>query len=107
MSTPDTLPQAAAVAPGSASRWTDDQIRWLMRETDLWSSVAQADNKKLLWLAMQTQTWKALPLEGPDAAIFTEIENRLFPEYDGDTVTCEEWGWKTPESEIRYLPITP
>jgi hypothetical protein len=53
---------------------------------------------------MNTEAWKSLDVVGIDSAIFAEIESRLYPEYDGKTVTFEEWGWKTPGGEIRYLP---
>lgn len=71
---------------------------------ELVGKLKEAENKKLLWLAMSTTAWKSVDVMGVEAEIFSEIENRLYPEYDGETVTFEEWGWKTPVGEIRYLP---
>jgi len=110
MKTPETLtanpqrPTALPPATGSAKTWTDEQLNWLLREIELNAKLKEADNKKLLWLAMNTAPWKSLDVMGVEAEIFGEIENRLYPEYDGETVTFEEWGWKTPDGEIRYLP---
>lgn len=82
---------------------TDEQIDWLIGEAKMTAKVAEADNRKLLWLAMTSRIWKQVPMGGAVGAIFTEIENRLYPEYDGEKVTFEEWGWRTPEGDIRYL----
>ena len=66
------------------------------------TKLKEADNKKILWLAMGTEAWRD-SLFDLTADIFAEIECRLYPEYDGDLVTRQEWGWKTPEGDIRYL----
>ena len=67
-------------------------------------ALKQADNRKILWLAMQTPAWK-LVAETYDLQndIFNEIENRLYPEYDGDKVKATDFGWETPEGEVRYV----
>jgi hypothetical protein len=95
---------ALAAPTGSEKTWTDEQLNWLLREIELNAKLKEADNKKLLWLAMNTAPWKSLDVMGVEAEIFGEIENRLYPEYDGETVTFEEWGWRTPTGDIRYLP---
>lgn len=100
-------PESAArlpPAPGSAKRWTDEDIHWLLGEMELNAKLKEADNRKLLWLAMNTEAWKSVGVMGVEADIFAEIESRLYPEYDGETVTFEDWGWRTPDGEIRYLP---
>lgn len=94
-----------AGATGSAGKWTDKDLTWLLGEIDMHSKLKEADNRKLLWLAMNTPMWKHLDMIGVVSAIFTEVENRLYPEYDGETVTFEEWGWRTPTGDIRYLPL--
>lgn len=97
--------EATLAAPsGSAKTWTDEQLNWLLQEIELNAKLKEADNKKLLWLAMNTAPWKSLDVMGVEPEIFGEIENRLYPEYDGETVTFEEWGWRTPTGDIRYLP---
>jgi len=101
------MPSAAAVAgaaPCSAKTWTDKELQWLLKEMETMSKLKESDNRKLLWLAMNTKPWKSLDVVGIESEIFSEIENRLYPEYDGETVKFEEWGWKTPDGEIRYLP---
>lgn len=65
--------------------------------------IRRDQNRKLLWLAKQLKGWQT-DLFTLDGDILNEIENRLYPEYDGATVTFENWGWNTPEGEIRYLP---
>lgn len=69
---------------------------------ELMSKLKEADNRKLLWLAKNTKAWKDADMFGVEAEIYAEIENRLYPEYDGETVTFEEWGWRTPEGDVRY-----
>ena len=78
--------------------------RWLKQEMAKSSALTSADNRKILWLAMQTDLWLNCPLMSVQADILAELESRMYPEYDGDKVTCTEWGWQTPEGEIRYLP---
>ena len=71
---------------------------------ELCHSLKSADNRKILWLAMQTQAWKQMAeVYDLQNSIFNEIENRLYPEYDGEKVKATEWGWETPEGEVRYL----
>lgn len=48
------------------------------------------------------KAWTDTPIMTVAETILTEIENRLYPEYDGETVTVTEHGWMTPEGEIRY-----
>ena len=82
---------------------SDAQIQWIKESMDQAAKLREADNKKLLWLVMGTEAWKNSPVFGIEGDIFSELENRLYPEYDGDLVTWQEWGWKTPEGDIRYL----
>jgi len=63
-----------------------------------------ADNRKILWLAMQTEPWLNCDPMSTAADILAELESRMYPEYDGESVTFHEWGWQTPDGEIRYLP---
>lgn len=109
MNKPETLSAErgadSGAAPCSAKRrWTDEECNWLLREMELMSKLKEADNRKLLWLAMNTKAWKEADVLGVEAEIYAEIENRLYPEYDGETVTFEEWGWRTPNGDVRYLP---
>lgn len=88
----------------SAKSFSDEQIEWLLGQIDLIDKLKKANNRKLLWLAMNTKPWKEQNLGSIEGEIFGEIENRLYPEYDGETVTFQEWGWRTPDGDVRYLP---
>ena len=89
---------------GSALDLTERQADWLRREIDKVSKLKAADNRKILWLAMQTEPWLNCDPMSAAADILAELESRMYPEYDGDSVRFTEWGWQTPEGEIRYLP---
>jgi hypothetical protein len=78
--------------------------RCLKQEMAKSAALTAADNRKILWLAMQTAPWLNCPLMSVQADILAELEGRMYPEYDGDSVKFTEWGWQTPEGEIRYLP---
>lgn len=92
------------INPKPIKLWTDEQYRWLLGAMELTTKLQDADNRKILWLAMNTSAWKSADVVGVEADILAEVENRLYPEYDGDTVSYTEWGWQTPDGEIRYLP---
>lgn len=85
---------------------TEAQLNWLIREMDKVSALEEADNRKLLWLAMQTELWRDCDPLSTTSDILAELESRLYPEYDGENVRVTEWGWQTPEGEIRYIPDT-
>lgn len=52
---------------------------------------------------MRTEAWQNQKLGTRDEAIFCEIAERLFPEYDGEKVTWEQYGWNTPDGSIEYV----
>ena len=85
-------------------QFTDEGCLLLLNEMELLAKLKECDNRKLLWLAKNTKAWKEADLFGVEAGIYAEIENRLYPEYDGENVTFQNWGWLTKEGEIRYLP---
>ena len=66
--------------------------------------ISKMDDRELLWCLKAHKVW-----ESDDDGVFDmksdlvdALETRLYPEYDGDKVTWEEWGWKTENGEIRY-----
>lgn len=67
-------------------------------------SLSKTDNKKLVWMLLHTIFWeeKIEPLS-VEEYIIEEMSDRLFPEYDGEKVVPTEYGWSTPEGEIRYI----
>ncbi len=75
----------------------------IFEECRIHEGVAKCDDRKLLWLLLTTPQFKDWPMTGPVSAIRDEIENRLYPEYDGDKVSFQEWGWSTPDGEVRYV----
>ena len=36
-------------------------------------------------------------------ALVDEIYKRVFPEYDGEKITIQDWGWETPDGRIIYV----
>jgi hypothetical protein len=72
-------------------------------EIDKIEALRKADSRKILWLAMHTPPWMECPMFSTHADVLAEVECRLYPEYDGDKVKFTEWGWSTPEGEIRYV----
>lgn len=81
----------------------DAIIAYIREECRYQEELEKVDNKKLLWLLLNTPQFKDWPMDGPISAIRGAIEDRLYPEYDGDKVQITERGWKTPEGEINYL----
>lgn len=67
------------------------------------SALINADGRKLLWLFKNMPDIDLPAGFSPAAAVINAIEDRLYPEYDGDKVTMTEHGWSTPEGEINYL----
>lgn len=78
-------------------------IEHIFEEGRIHDSMAKCDNMKLLWLLLNTPQFQDWPMSGPISAIRDEIENRLYPEYDGDKVQLKDWGWQTPEGNIVYI----
>jgi hypothetical protein len=63
------------------------------------------DDRKLLWLVKRVWLNKLaddFQVLSFQEALLNELENRLYPEYDGDSVTYEDWGWRTPEGPLIY-----
>lgn len=78
-------------------------IEHIWEECHLMEAMKDCDDRKLLWLLLSTPQFHDWPMTGPISAIRDAIENRLYPEYDGDNVTFEEWGWNTPEGKLEYV----
>jgi hypothetical protein len=80
---------------------TGEMADRLLRMVKVVGALHDADNAKLVWLLTQTETYQraALSLDGD---ILDAIATRLYPDFDGETVLCEEWGWRTPTGDIVY-----
>jgi hypothetical protein len=59
------------------------------------------DNKELAWHLINAFA-NHISVLSIESAVLDEAVERLYPEFDGDKVTMQEWGWKTPEGDIRY-----
>lgn len=77
----------------------------LLEEIDIYKrakeKMARIDDKMLLWLLKGT-TLLDVPVFTYQSALVDELEDRLFPEYDGDKVKLEDFGWSTPDGLIIY-----
>lgn len=77
-------------------------MNFLVAECDLQDRARKMDNRELVWRFYQTDIAGQIAITGPASAIFEEIIRRLYPEWDGDSVTSTATGWATPEGEINY-----
>lgn len=67
--------------------------------------LAKADDKKLLWLIINMlEEWRGQQhVMGVNLAILDQLENRLYPEYDGENVRMTDTGWITPDGPVDYI----
>ena len=63
--------------------------------------IEKIDDRMLLWLLKGTVLLD-VPMFSYKSALVGELEDRLFPEYDGDKVKLEDFGWSTPDGLIIY-----
>jgi hypothetical protein len=74
----------------------------LGRYADAHTALEDADDRKLLWLLLNCGLLdERVPFSLADA-VLDRIEDKLYPEYDGDKVKIAEYGWETPEGPIIY-----
>lgn len=77
----------------------------LLQEIDIFRTakekMGRLDDKMLLWLLRSTVLLD-VPMFSYQSALVDELEDRLYPEYDGDTVRLEDFGWSTPDGLIIY-----
>jgi len=77
----------------------------LLEEIDIYmrakERMGKIDDRMLLWLLKGTVLLDA-PVFSYRSALVDELEDCLFPEYDGDAVRLEDFGWSTPEGLIIY-----
>lgn len=66
--------------------------------------MGHIDDKMLLWCLKGTVLLD-VPMFSYQSALIDELEDRLFPEYDGDKVTLEDFGWRTPDGLIIYSDV--
>jgi len=66
--------------------------------------MGHIDDKMLLWCLKGTALLD-VPMFSYQAALIDELEDRLFPEYDGDKVKLEDFGWSTPDGLIIYSNV--
>lgn len=75
----------------------------LLEEIDIYkrakAEMGTIDDKMLLWLLLGTVLLD-VPMFSYQSALIDELEDRLYPEYDGDKVKMEPFGWRTPDGLI-------
>lgn len=76
---------------------------FLVSEVGTQKRVEQMDNRELLFWFNQSDLMANAPFGGFESALLDAIGNRLYPEYDGENVVMEEWGYSTPEGPIVYI----
>ena len=80
----------------------DARLEFFADMVHLYIALADADNRKLAWLLLSCPAYA----EGtrPSMDIIAEAVHRLYPEYlDNDAITWQEYGWSTPEGQMRYV----
>lgn len=65
--------------------------------------IKKANNNKLAWLLLQCPFVAHLEILGKEDLIINEVVERLYPEYDGESIKLADFGWKTQNGEIRYI----
>jgi hypothetical protein len=75
---------------------------WLRDQLGMSGWVSKMDNRELLWRLAEALKIDDLPMAGIEEALWCELEDRLYPEYDGEKVQKTNAGWSTPQGEIRY-----
>jgi hypothetical protein len=61
------------------------------------------DNRELCWHFIEFVDSLNLGITNPADSMCETIVDRLYPEYDGDEITRQEYGWLTPEGRVEYL----
>lgn len=78
-------------------------IRQLDGYLGLKGKMAQMDDRQMLWLLEILFFEQAgQSFFGHLDAFICVVEERLYPEYDGDKVQMTDYGWQTPEGPIVY-----
>lgn len=90
---------------GTREEYEKRTLEFLESEMKATNFVEAMDDRKLLWFLMETDFWKSAPMVGVDGALLDALSDRLYPEYDGETVYATETGWHTPEGEITYREL--
>jgi hypothetical protein len=84
---------------------TKEKARKIISAINNITEIKSFDDKRLLWELIQCGVFDGLnPLTREDF-LRDELETRMFPEYDGENVTFEEWGWHVQGgNDIVYYP---
>ena len=80
----------------------DARAEYLTSMMILYLSLRNADNRQLAWLLMSCPAYTEGARLNTD--VIAEAVHRLYPEYrDNDAISWEEYGWSTPEGQVRYV----
>lgn len=79
-------------------------MKMIFREGATADRVSAMDNRELLWWILQMDAFREQPLDFSfEESLRGELENRLYPEYDGDKVQMTDYGWTTPDGPLIYV----
>lgn len=85
--------------------FTQDMAERVWKGIRTSSQVQAMDNKELLHHLIPLLRTLNVNMLSTEDFILSTVEDRLFPEYDGDNVTWENWGWKFKNGmELVYHP---
>lgn len=82
----------------------DAFIKFIFDESKIHERVQKMDDAELLWWVVKVLV-KKVDLMGVESHLLSALEDRLYPEYDGQNVQMTYTGWKTPEGEVTYSKI--
>lgn len=76
----------------------------LITEIDTKRALKKVDNKKLVWLLINTKLYGDSYGIGTESSILDEICDRLFPEWcEDDNIRITDTGWEINGERIDYL----
>ncbi|HKX31224.1 MAG TPA: hypothetical protein VJ302_26275 [Blastocatellia bacterium] len=75
---------------------------WFYKLAIFNDALTKMDDRQLLWCLMKSRLWER-PIGSTEDMILQELADRLYPEFDGENVIWQPWGWLTPTGEIRYV----
>lgn len=81
---------------------TPTQAQRLIEWVKVQDKFNSMDNKELCWNSINFANSLDLDITGSADAMICTIQDRLYPEYDGEKIKWTETGWETPDGEINY-----
>lgn len=79
---------------------TKKDIQRFMKMMRLQQRFRTMDNRELCWHFIEFTNSLNLDIDSEADQLCETIVERLYPEYDGNDITREDWGWQTPQGRI-------